>query len=266
MKEERMHGKNWRMRWGAISTIIALCVIGVAVPKADAEWNAQMAGGRVWYVDWEFGGIDYGGAPMYMLSYVASFDNWYLSVIGGYGDGWEAEVSDILNEIASQGVINIADYPPPQNSTAERMDLQWAFGRQFMFDHFNLDLGPFVAGLSYHYIEWDFDSPLGKAETYYHGPELLVGWTEAFGPSGLAFRATATFFPYVTYTTSSPRLLGVDEGDTTGFFYDVGLMYQVQSTPVLVAGGYRQVSVASDGDLFDEDDFKGAYLEIGTYW
>jgi hypothetical protein len=237
------------------------------------ELQQQLVAPRLWYVDWNFGGIDLGEAPLLMLNYNAEYKNWHFQILGGYGEGWESDpISDDF--ISAQG----GDPSKRVRSKAEadRIDIQWQLGRKISLkpieDKFNLPipLGPVYVGVAYHYVEFNFDAPLGDAEYYYHSPELLLGLSQSLGIPGVYFRGHITYMPLVNWTTDAPDIPpptgGQHDGETDGLLYDVGLVYQVQDGPPLhVSAGYRALEV-SEEDEFDEDEFKGFYAEVGMHW
>lgn len=238
-------------------------------PAAALELQQQLIAPRVWFVDWNFGGFDLGQSPLLMLNYNAQYADWHFQLLGGYGEAWESDpISDDF--IRDQG----GDPAARKRSRAEadRFDVQWQIGRKFSMqgieDAFNfpVPLGPIYVGLAYHYIEFNFDSPLGDAEVYYHSPELLLGLSQNLGVPGLYFRGHLTYMAYVRWATESPEFLGKDEGDTDGLLWDAGLVYQLQGdVPLHLSAGYRALEVAEDGS-FEEDDFKGFYVELGLHW
>lgn len=224
---------------------------------------------RVWYLDWDFGEIDYGQTPMVMLNYVAEYRTWNMQVLFGYGTGWEADATDAL--------IQVGIDPATVESTtseADRLDLQWQIGKKISLEGlretYNLpfDLGPLYVGAGYHYIEWDFDSPLGEGEAFYHGPELMVGFSQLIPSTRVYLRGSFTYLPIIWWTTNSPDVAGLDSGNTDGMLFDTGLVYQTTALefPMHLSLGYRYMTVASDGAVFAEDTLQGAYAEVGIRW
>lgn len=252
---------------------VTLLVAGagcLAVP-AQGELSVQALTVRSWDVDWDVGGQDLGREPLWMGGYMVSYDEWYLSFLGGWGDGWAADSSDA--DLRNMGIDPSEVAGVSRRSEVERMDLQWVTGKQFYVRDGDLDLGPFLLGLSYHYVEWKTDGIGARAipgvrpgEVYYHGPELVFGWTEDL-VDGLYVRSSATYMPYLWWTVDDGGLaFGSEDGTTWGYQYDVGLMVQFQNIPLLAAGGYRALTVEEDGAQFQEDDFAGGYAELGFTW
>jgi hypothetical protein len=238
----------------------------LAVARADDDIEAQFLSPRIWYVNWDFGGEDLGGAPLLMLNWNVQFPNWHYQVLGGYGEGWESD-------FVSDDFIRAQGGDPSQRirdtAKADRLDLQWQLGRKFalrpLYEAFNIpgQPGHFMVGAAYHYVDFRFDAPLGEAEYFYHGPELLVGFTQPMLADGLSLRAHATYLPYAWATTESPEINGTDHATTDGLLFDVGPVYQTDvGFPLHTSVGYRYLKVNSSGE-FAADHFAGFYVEAG---
>lgn len=254
------------IRWGGWCAGLALSALAAdAAPRAESNLLAP----RVWFLDWKFGEIDYGQSPMTMLNYTTVYRDWYLQMLAGYGEGWETDARDALDQLG----IDTSTLDST-TSKAKRLDLQALAGHsislQGLEDRFNLPvpLGPLFAGLGYHYIGWTFDSPLGKADTWYQGPELMLGFNQSLGARGLSLRVTTTYSPVIWYAGEAPAFDVEVDGTTSGYLFDGGIAYKIPAgrSVAHMAAGYRRQRVQPDRPEFERDALTGFYVEAGLNW
>lgn len=247
---------------------VALLASAVSAARAE-DATASTLAPRVWFLGWKFGEVDYGNAPMAFVNYTTLDRDWYLQVLAGYGQGWETDARDELERLG----IDTTSLDTT-TSEAERLDLQALVGRALSLkgleDRVNLPftLGHLFAGAGYHYIGWTFDSPLGEAETWYQGPELMLGILQPTAIRGLNLRATATYSPVIWYEGEAPAFDVRARGTTRGYLLDGGLAYQIPAGrwATHLAAGYRQQRVQPRRPEFERDALSGFYVEAGINW
>lgn len=248
-------------------------LLGAGPARAVESIESQTLSPRLWYVDWQFGPEDLGSAPFVMLNWNVQFTKWHFQVLAGYGEGWE---SDAISDEAINASENARRFfgPDPadrrQRDTLlveSRVDLQWQIARKFslspLHQALNLPWNPGIVyvGAAYHYVEFEFDAPLGAAEYFYHGPEALLGFTQPLFADGLSLRVSATWLPHAWITTEE---FVTDSETTDGIQYDVGLAYStLDGAPLHIGVGYRDLTMNESGD-FAEDQFAGFYAEVGV--
>lgn len=260
-------------RYGGIMAAVVAVLLGAGTARALEPIESQTLSPRLWYVDWQFGPEDLGSAPFVMLNWNVQFTKWHFQVLAGYGEGWE---SDFITDDEIAGSVE-----PPDPTLLERrkrddlkvtsrMDLQWQLARKFSLEGvnraFNLPWAPgtIYAGAAYHYVEFDFDAPLGSASYFYHGPEALIGLTQPFLADGLSLRLSATWLPYAWLTGEASEFFGTASETTDGYQYDAGFAYATgDGPPVHFAAGYRALTMNAKG-FFEEDQFDGFYVEVGV--
>lgn len=224
---------------------------------------ADSAGVRLWYAGYErtWKTFDAAGDPthseksdegddiLYMLQYDMTGEEWILSLLAGYGQGW----GDI----------------PEGSSVAEkdttRIDLLagLAYRWQYIF-----------AGLGFHYtqVETERRSMAGGIWTLtynFYGPELVAGGGFPV-TDWLVVHGTASYMPYLMWERDRSDDEETYDGDTDAYTFDAGASVMWEN--LRLGAGYRSMRInrydweTDSGKASYAEQFEGPYVLAGMNW